>query len=53
MDKHAQSIPMATAGVLVIIAMMLALSIIRTYFKGRVGEILAELWHSPGVAAEG
>jgi uncharacterized membrane protein len=53
MDKHAQSISMATVGVLVIIAMMLALSIIRIYFKGRVGEILAELWHSPRVAAEG
>jgi uncharacterized membrane protein len=60
LQKHAQSIPMATLGLVVISIAMVLLSIARTRSKGRGKEILAwlrrirsgEFGRAPGAAAE-
>jgi fucose 4-O-acetylase-like acetyltransferase len=61
LDRHEQSIPMATLGLVVISIAMVLLSIARTRLKGRGKKILAwfrrlrsgEVGRTPGTAAEG
>jgi fucose 4-O-acetylase-like acetyltransferase len=61
LDKRAQSIPMATLGLIVITTAMVLLSIARTRSKGRGKEIVAwfrrirsgEVGRTPGAATEG
>jgi uncharacterized membrane protein len=50
MRKRAQTIPRATFGLLVIFVAMLLLSMARTRWKGRGGEILLRWRGAPGVA---
>jgi uncharacterized membrane protein len=52
LTKRAQSIPMATLGLLVIFISMVLLSLARTRWKGRGGEILARLRRTPQPTAE-
>ena len=53
LTKHAQTIPMATLGLLIIFTAMVLLSLARTRWKGRGAEVFAWLRRTPRPAAEG
>jgi uncharacterized membrane protein len=53
LPKRAETIPMATLGLLVVFSAMVLLATLRTRWKGRAGEILARLRREPRTAENG
>jgi uncharacterized membrane protein len=52
LSKHAETIPKASLGLLIIFVAMVLLSMARTRSKGRGSEIVAWIWRAPGAAAD-
>jgi len=53
LTKRAQTVPMATLGLIVIFVSMVLLSMARTWWKGHGAETLGRLRSAPGAAAAG